>query len=258
MLKKESYGIIQMKKQNKFEIELDKLKLFDEKTKSIKRYFYGQRSRYIDNYDMIKKFLSLNNRILDVGANPLYFLATLKRLGYHIEGLDINPNLDSDLIKKESLKITKCDIEKEKFPYEDHSFDVVILSEVFEHLYVNPLHCMREIKRILKKDGKLILTTPNGYSLKCIGNFVLGRGLSENPFREFNLMNTHCYRGHIREYSMGELKDFLQKTNFKIEDSFYISYEHVGLRNKNLLRIFSKFIYFIFPKFKSHIIIIAK
>lgn len=242
---------------NSFEIELESLKKFDQKTKSVKGYFYGQKSRYIKNYYKIKRELNKRDLILDIGANPPYFLASLKRIGYNIEGLDINPNFDSELIKEEKLTIKKCDIEKERFPYKDNYFDKIILSEVFEHLYVNPIHCMKEIRRILKKGGKLILTAPNGYSIKRIFNFLMGKGLSENPYREFNLFNQLGYRGHIREYSAKEMINFLENTGFFIIKTEYISYQHMRLRNSPINSLFIKIIYFLFSNFRSHIIIIA-
>lgn len=241
-----------------FDKELKKLEIFDKKTRSLKGYFRGQESRYKNNYRLIKRELKKTDFILDIGTNPPYFMATLKQIGHHIEGLDMNPDLDSELIKERDLNISKCNIEVERFPYEDRSFDVIILSEVFEHLYVNPIHTMNEIRRVLKNNGKLILTTPNGYSVKRVANFILGRGLSENPYREFDLLNRLGYRGHIREYSLGEVNDFLKKTGFLIQKSKYISFVHYGLKKSVILKDIVNVIYLLFPPLRSHFVIIAR
>lgn len=241
-----------------FEEELNNLKKFDKLTKSPKGYFSIQVSRYVNNYKKICNHLKKKDRILDIGSNPPYFLAAIKSMGHKIEGLDINPSLDSELIKEYKLKIKKCDIEQEPFPYKDNSFDKIILSEVFEHLYVNPIYTMKEISRVLKNKGELIFTTPNGYSLKRVGKFILGRGSSANPYSSFSSFIEYGYRGHIREYSLSELKDFLEKTGFIVTENCYTSYEHMFIKKNKLLNLFVRFIYYLLPSLRSHIIIIAE
>ena len=51
-----------------------------------------------------------------------------------------------------------CDIQK--IPYEDASFDTVISCETIEHV-PNPRLAIRELARVLKPEGRLLLTTPN-------------------------------------------------------------------------------------------------
>ena len=47
-----------------------------------------------------------------------------------------------------------------KLPFDAHRFDVVILSEVLEHV-IDQKRCVQEIYRVLKPNGYLMLTTPN-------------------------------------------------------------------------------------------------
>ena len=54
----------------------------------------------------------------------------------------------------------------ENLPFKSNLFDVVTLFEVIEHIPPNQVHLVvREIFRVLKKGGKVILTTPNPYNL---------------------------------------------------------------------------------------------
>ena len=55
---------------------------------------------------------------------------------------------------------TGIDFEKDKLPYENNTYDVVIFTAIIEHLY-NPNMILSEIYRILKKEGLLITITPN-------------------------------------------------------------------------------------------------
>jgi len=221
-------------------------------------YFYMHKGRYIKNYNVIKNILKKDEQILDLGSVPCHFIACLQRMQYNVVGIDKDPSRDKKFISQESLKIHKCDIEENKLPFKDNSFDVIIFSEIIEHLYVNPIFTLKEIKRILKKDGKLILTSPNGYSLKRVVKFLFGKGLGEDPFQQFNKLFLQGHRGPVREYSLKELKSFLTNVGFKVEKTFFLFYNHYKLRNNPLAQSFLNLIYFILPFFRTHIIIIAK
>jgi len=54
----------------------------------------------------------------------------------------------------------KLDINYQNIPENDNFYDIVVCSEVLEHL-INVRHCLTEINRILKKEGELIVTVPN-------------------------------------------------------------------------------------------------
>lgn len=56
-----------------------------------------------------------------------------------------------------------CDLNS-SLPFEDNSFETIICSDVLEHLS-NPKGTLSEVKRILKKDGKLIMNFPFMYGL---------------------------------------------------------------------------------------------
>lgn len=66
------------------------------------------------------------------------------------------------------------DVEADDFPYPDASFDVVLFSELIEHLGVNPVRALSEIHRVLRPGGALVLTTPNALSLERLATFLPG------------------------------------------------------------------------------------
>lgn len=71
----------------------------------------------------------------------------------------------TELFNVASAPIAKVNLNVEKLPYADASFDLVTCSEVIEHVE-NYRALVREAHRVLKKDGLLILTTPNVLNLK--------------------------------------------------------------------------------------------
>lgn len=87
---------------------------------------------------------------LDIGCRDGYWSEVLKKKGYTVKSLDIEPRY------KEALK---HDVEK-GLPFKDNTFDLVWCTEVLEHLR-NPKLLIKEINRVTKEGGSAVLTTPN-------------------------------------------------------------------------------------------------
>ncbi len=211
----------------------------DYKIKSSRRYQFLL-SKLLDSF--------INKNVLDVGAGPFHFSALLKKNGCNVKSLDINPSRFKDYIKKNNLNVSKCNIEKNKYPYSNNTFHCVLLAEVIEHLYINPFFCLKEIHRILKKNGKLFLFTDNLYSLKTIKSFVTGQSIND-ALKIWRKLEDLGHRGHIRLYSKTELFNILDFCGFKI-----VSHEYVHYDGK-----YKKLIYKVAPKmFYPHQYIVAE
>jgi len=93
------------------------------------------------------------------GANLV--LATRRSPRSHFHGLDIDPKvkeLASSKLKRKNLHPDLQLYEGSVFPYEDHTFDKVYSCLVFHQLEDSTkLNCLREIYRVLKPGGKLII-----------------------------------------------------------------------------------------------------
>ena len=93
-------------------------------------------------------------------------------------------------------------VEFEKLPFDSNFFDIVISNQVIEHLDEQDMH-MREIKRILKKEGICYMATPNKTSPIMEGHKGNPRVLKYNDLlRLFKRNEFHYY-----EYSTEILKD---------------------------------------------------
>lgn len=71
-------------------------------------------------------------------------------------------------------------------PVENGSFDVVLCTEVLEHL-ADPVSAIREFARVLRPGGTLLLSAP------------LGSGLHQEPFHYFGGFTPHFYTKYLRE-----------------------------------------------------------
>jgi len=56
-------------------------------------------------------------------------------------------------------------------PFEDNLFDTVAILEVLEHLET-PMNALREIKRVVKDGGNVIISVPNPYNLDQIASIL--------------------------------------------------------------------------------------
>ena len=104
-------------------------------------------------------------------------------------------------------------IETDEFPYPDGSFDVVVFSELIEHLGVNPVRTLSEIHRVLRPGGAVVVTTPNALSLERFATFV--RGGSQMVDRYSPLFGYGAR--HNREYNPHELRGLLEACGFAVE-----------------------------------------
>jgi ubiquinone/menaquinone biosynthesis C-methylase UbiE len=112
---------------------------------------------------------SVGQRMLDVGCGSGHFMLTAKRaLGLDVYGVEPN-SFDTAFAAKHSLNIFRGTLEQAAFP--DNSFDVITLNHVFEHL-PEPHSALRELRRILKPTGTLIIGVPQS---NCLLWWIFGR-----------------------------------------------------------------------------------
>ena len=111
---------------------------------------------WLDEYKSILEE-NKNNEILDlgsgIGANTLYLIER----GYKVLSCDFSNNALKNIEKYISDTKTKCFNMISNFPIEDNSYNLII-ADLSLHYFNNEttIHIMKEIKRILKKDGILL------------------------------------------------------------------------------------------------------
>ena len=154
------------------------------------------------------------------------------------------------------IPIDVYNLDVDDLPYNNNAFDVVIFSEIIEHLFYGVPHALNEINRVIKKDGFLILTTPNLAKIPnrirlLMGNVINPALSGENPFFQRDI-----YKRHNREYTLEELMYLLKESGFKINRHFYWNYP-ADTYKKPLLKKSVNFISKIVPKSKDMIFVVA-
>jgi 2-polyprenyl-3-methyl-5-hydroxy-6-metoxy-1,4-benzoquinol methylase len=111
-------------------------------------------------------------RLLDIGCGIGIFLEQMADLGWKAEGLDMDPKVVQVCIKK-GLTVKEGTLKSQNYP--DNYFDAITLKHVIEHVS-DPIDLIRQCKRILKPEGKLVILTPNfeGSGQETFGRMWLG------------------------------------------------------------------------------------
>ncbi|GEM_PF-1016958 len=101
-------------------------------------------------------------RVLEVGCGKGRVSRIFKDQGADIYGVDVSEKLLQEAKNISPFSFIKA--EAYQMPFKDDTFDIVVMLEVFEHI-PDPHSALREITRVLKNDGKLIVVDRNKFSL---------------------------------------------------------------------------------------------
>ena len=188
-----------------------------------------------------------NKNILDIGCYDGSFLSLIKNRNNNFFGLEAS-DWGVRKSREKGIEIQQYFFDgKDKLPYEDGFFDVVIAGEIIEHIFDTDFF-LSEIRRILKPEGKLLLSTPNVASLGRRLMLLFGR----NPIIETS-PNGPDSSGHIRYFTFGSIRDLLEKNKFQV-----LEYESDAVNFSKDGRFKSRLMAKLFPQFGASIICHAK
>jgi SAM-dependent methyltransferase len=177
---------------------------------------------------VVNLFTNLSKgKVLDLGCGDGDYAKRLKDLGFDVIAGDIDA---ARFRYNNEIEFKHCDITKE-MPFPANHFDYVLLMEVVEHLR-NPYVVMSEIKRIIKSNGSLILSTPNILNLKSRFRFLFEGAYEyfrEAPLDQVKNPKEVIFNLHLVPYRYHELEYLLSATGFKVESVLASIYEGYGL-----------------------------
>lgn len=157
----------------------------------------------------------LKGRVFVDGCGVGMYLARLAESAVQAVGLDIEHERAVEAHQRSEQVICGAG---EALPLPDHTFDLVLSHEVIEHVQ-DDRQAIREIVRVLKPGGRLVLFCPNrGYPFETHGIYWQGR----YRFGNIPLVNYLPRRWrdrlapHVRVYSRGDLVNLFEGLPVKL------------------------------------------
>lgn len=102
-----------------------------------------------------------DGRALDIGCGNGKFMVVMNSIGWQFEGVELSLNAVK-ACRSVGLKVFHGDLKTAA--YENNYFDLITARQLIEHI-PDPNNLLREIVRILKKKGRLVMETPNSKAL---------------------------------------------------------------------------------------------
>jgi ubiquinone/menaquinone biosynthesis C-methylase UbiE len=148
--------------------------------------------------------------LLDVGCGTGNILMPLAVMGkISLSGLDLSENMIEIASERLGYKAELKVGDSESMPWEDSSFDAIICNASFHH-YPHPKKVLLEMKRLLKKDGTLIIGDPTAPAIiRQMMNLCIN----------FKIYND----GDFKIYSKKEIERLLKECGFEPFDYTMIS-----------------------------------
>jgi len=173
------------------------------------QYSVGRKRLFLSQIKYVKKFLTKNSKVLEIGSGHGETLIELEKLNFQTTGVE--PDLKNVEHLRKILKKSKIMQSTIENLDSNEKFDFIWMSHVFEHLS-DPISFLNHIKKNMKKNCFLFIEVPNV--------------TKKNDYRTFTVV-PHAYN-----YSGTALQNILQKASYKI-----ISCDYFGPPNKTKVGI---------------------
>lgn len=148
--------------------------------------------------EWISRYINISGKlkVLDIGSGAGWYSMYLASKGCDVVAIDKNPLFQ----EKENLKIIRADLES-KIDLPDETFDCILAWDIIEHLEKEE-QIIKEIFRLLKKGGRLLMSVPNADDSMIADKYL-----------------TYCHfkdKTHKREYTDEEVKRKFAQVGFTV------------------------------------------
>lgn len=187
------------------------------------------------------------NRILDIGAHWLHNAICYATSGFQVTASDlaVNNTLTNPAVvamaKDHGIRLLPFHdlsdpVEFDGLPQD--SFDVILFTEILEHITFNPVKMWSVLYRLLRPGGRVIVTTPNYHVRSFLEDakaLLQGRscGIAIRTLLEIN-----TYGPHWKEYSASDIREYFEvlSPDFRVSHvQFTDPYSHANGNGDNFM-----------------------
>ena len=158
------------------------------------------------------KYLKPGASVLDFGSGPCDKTAILQRMGYQCSAYDdlsdhwhqVPGNREKIMDFASQAGINFHVVDDYSLPFETHSFDMVMVHAVLDHLHDSPRELMNSLVNFIRPGGYLFVTLPNAVNIRKRLSVLMGE-TNLPPYQGY-YWHPGKWRGHVREYVRNDLR----------------------------------------------------
>ena len=162
-------------------------------------YYLEQEEERIANSHGLLEYIPSGGRLLEIGCAVGFLLRAARERGFDAVGVEMSEWASA--YARDELGLDVVTGRLEDVAFDADSFDVVVMADVIEHL-TDPRATLREIRRVLKPGGQLLLLTPDAGS-------IVARAAGA---RWWGLLDDHYFY-----FSRTNLRRFLESEDFVVD-----------------------------------------
>lgn len=176
--------------------------------------------------------------VLDVGCGYGTLAVFAKNVfDAPVYATDYKKRISNEMLNEYGITFKESDIEMEDIPFKSPKvFDVIIFTEILEHLYFNPLETLKKLRKKLAPSGVMYLSTPDAAQWGRVTKWY-------NHVGEMPMINPYKpdIDEHVYQWSEGELLRIIDESGFIVEEFHFSSppfwgrHFNMKLRKKEIL-----------------------
>lgn len=214
-----------------------------------REYFEFHKNRF-KRFDQFLEILQQENsncihklKVLEIGSHYLHTSILLASRTFEIDAMDVEEFWKLEFVKERAAKyslnpIVENDISRLKSFHDIHDkYDLVVFTEILEHITFNPIQFWKLIYQILKPGGMIYISTPNAFALPSYVRAIKNAfGIKSIGITVDDIFSKVTYGHHWKEYSAKEIKKYFNilSPDFEIEVNTY-NYKQYDLKPPYLL-----------------------
>lgn len=178
-------------------------------------YLHDHLPRFLDTYARVDRSWDRARgvQVLDIGAHWLHQSMVFRLGDYAVTAVDLPLTLELPQVRKlarahgiDVLPVANLSEPGELETLPEGSVDLVLFTEILEHITFNPVAFWRAVYRVLKPGGRIVITTPNYYAAgsRCWSPVRFLRGFGGGISID-EVLTVNTYGHHWKEYSMREV-----------------------------------------------------